>query len=91
MTVKIPSVPHYAVIVQSTSQVWHEGDERSRTHPGHGYPAGYETIHKIEYEAFENIEDVARWVANPRNAAKNYTIINATPMRAETKIVVNVK
>ena len=25
----------------------HEGDERSRTHPGHGYPAYTETVHEF--------------------------------------------
>lgn len=44
----VPSEPHFAVIYKSES-VYIEGDERSRTNPGHGYPARTET-----YESFEH-------------------------------------
>lgn len=88
MPVKIPTTTHYAIIIQTTTQTWHEGDQRSRDFPGHGYPAGYETHHNIDYEVFQTVAEVEQWVSNPRNAAKNYTIISATPMKAETKIVV---
>lgn len=45
----IPQEPHYAVLVYNTSSIYVEGDERSRTHPGHGYPAHYDT-----YESFKH-------------------------------------
>lgn len=32
-----------------------EGDERSRTHPGHGYPGGYQT--SVTCTAYKNRED----------------------------------
>ena len=35
----------YAFI--ETDSIYHEVDERSRTHPGHGYPAHTETVTKI--------------------------------------------
>jgi hypothetical protein len=44
-----PSEQHYAVILFKTRSVYHEGDERSRTHPGHGYPAHTETFDNFEY------------------------------------------
>lgn len=34
-------------IVIEKSTVYHEGDERSRTHPGHGYPAYSEEVDRI--------------------------------------------
>ena len=40
----VPKSHHYAIIVYDSKSVHHEGDERSRTNPGHGYPAYTETI-----------------------------------------------
>lgn len=44
----------YIITIDKT--IHHEGDERSRTHPGHGYPAWVEVIptHTIynDYELF---------------------------------------
>jgi hypothetical protein len=41
----IPKEPHYAILRFGT--IYIEADERSKTHPGHGYPASTET--KIDY------------------------------------------
>jgi hypothetical protein len=38
---------HLAIIEFGT--IYHEGDERSRTNPGHGYPAYTETTSKYIY------------------------------------------
>ena len=43
-----PSEPHWVIL--TTSSTYIEGDERSRTNPGHGYPA--HTITSINYEIF---------------------------------------
>jgi hypothetical protein len=43
----IPNEPHYAIL--ETVTVTTPGDERSRTHPGHGYPASRDTY--ITYSA----------------------------------------
>lgn len=45
----VPAGPHFAVILYGTRRIHHEGDERSRTCPGHGYPAHTETIDNIEH------------------------------------------
>lgn len=50
---KIPAGEHWAIIEDSS--VSHEGDERSRTNPGHGYPAY--TEHIVTYTAFTNKEE----------------------------------
>lgn len=44
----IPNTPHWAII--STTSVSIPGDERSRTNPGHGYPASTESF--ITYHVF---------------------------------------
>ncbi len=38
----------YCLIIFSTVSVYIPGDERSRSHPGHGYPGGMEYIPKRE-------------------------------------------
>lgn len=53
----VPKGPHYAIIVFKTSSVYVEGDERSRTHPGHGYPGGTETFESNEYYPFDSRAD----------------------------------
>jgi hypothetical protein len=42
----IPDGPHYLILKFSSISI--PGDERSRTHPGHGYPARSETVVKAE-------------------------------------------
>lgn len=53
---KFPMSTHYAIMTFSTRSIHHEGDERSRTHPGHGYPEYTETIHETKYHAFPDKE-----------------------------------
>ena len=44
----LTSGEHWAIITEATMFI--PGDERSRTHPGHGYPESIE--HYITYESF---------------------------------------
>ncbi len=44
----VPRVEHWAII--RGSSVFIEGDESSRTNPGHGYPAENKPV--VEYEAY---------------------------------------
>ena len=53
----IPSMPHFVIVTTSQQTIHHEGDQRSRTNPGHGYPAYDETINNLEMEiTFDQIE-----------------------------------
>jgi hypothetical protein len=45
----VPRGPHLAVFVYKTATIHVPGDERSRTHPGHGYPAHVETVANFEH------------------------------------------
>lgn len=49
----MPEGPHYAII--SFSSIYIPGDERSRTNPGHGYPAHNQPT--VQYQAFDNREE----------------------------------
>ncbi len=44
----IPKIPHYALFVNDSVHI--PGDERSRTNPGHGYPAEDRVF--LSYEAY---------------------------------------
>lgn len=55
--VKSPSdMPKSGYMIQffETTNIHHEGDERSRTHPGHGYPEYTETIQIVRQFATED-------------------------------------
>ncbi len=45
----VPKDHHYAILVYKTQSVFIPGDERSRTHPGHGYPEHTETFGTFEH------------------------------------------
>lgn len=82
---------HYAVIITSTEQVWHEGDQRSRDAPGHGYPAGYETHTTITYMPFATTDEVERWVQSHKNDRRPHRLIKAQPMKVTTTICVSIE
>ena len=50
----VPKTPHFAIVVFSSVHV--DGDERSRTNPGHGYPA-----HDISTAEYRYTMDRAEW------------------------------
>lgn len=87
---EVPKIQHYAIMEFSTYTV--PGDERSRTHPGHGYPAHTEST--CEYIMFE---DRAEWEKEVKRReaslgfSKNYVAIQVIPATIQTEIVVNVK
>ncbi len=61
---EVPKGAHYAILVFKTSSIHHEGDERSRQCPGHGYPAYTETVENTEYYAFPITPDGrSKWEA----------------------------
>ena len=49
-----PNGEHWAII--TTSSVFVPGDERSRSHPGHGYPDSYENT--ASYSWYKTEEDM---------------------------------
>lgn len=74
----------YAVIHFET--VYHEGDERSRTHPGHGYPAYSEDIQKIT--TFKTEEDLKTWIT--KNTNKKFTAIRYEELSVKTTLEVKI-
>ena len=81
------STEYFAVIFDK--EVHHQGDERSRTHPGHGYPAYTENIPSIQ--EFLSQEDLLAWVKHEESLTygkKTYRIIRCSPVTITTTIQV---
>lgn len=75
----------YAVIY--AKQVHHEGDERSRTNPGHGYPAyteNFETIKK-----FDTQEQLKTWIKN--TSESKFEVIEYQELTFQKEVVINFK
>jgi len=78
-----PQDEKYAAIITHT--IHHPGDERSRTNPGHGYPAYDETVENLH--KFKSKQDMLDWV-EARYDSK-YTLIKYTELRVTTKIEIS--
>ena len=79
------SKPHWALI--TSVSVHHEGDERSRTNPGHGYPA-HSTQHS-EYIPFATEAELLDAINRIRYS--NYQIIKAEPLEIQVKTTIKSK
>lgn len=80
-----PKLKHYAIIKFTSRSVYHPGDERSRTHPGHGYPDHMEEIKSIDYIPCNSSDEVASWIER-HGKSSTYKVIEATPMSVTTAI-----
>lgn len=83
----IPKEPHYAILVPKSTYI--PGDERSRTHPGHGYPES--TEQSWDYIVFPDRESWAEEVKQRLGSVfgkKDFVAISATPAKISTTIQV---
>jgi hypothetical protein len=78
----------YAAIIQDSYHV--EGDERSRTNPGHGYPAHSVSYTKIE--KFDSEAELKRWVQQQAKSvySPKYQIVRCTPVQVTTEVKINI-
>jgi hypothetical protein len=87
---KMPKVPHWAIVGYETQ--YHEGDERSRTNPGHGY--GAHTTQHCTYKAFlkqEDWEAEVKELASPKyGSPKPFMAMYVVPAQITTTVNVNV-
>lgn len=75
-----------------TESVTIPGDERSRTHPGHGYPE-----HTQEYRVFKEFKDEAefrKWVQSEMDrrygTARKFQAFRCTPLAITTELKINI-
>ena len=80
---EIMAAPHWAIIKIQTT--YHEGDERSRTNPGHGYPA--HSTSAMVYQPYETEEEVLdKIISMQKQDYVRCTVIKAAPLTIETKV-----
>ena len=88
----IPTETHWVIITDDSFTVHHEGDERSRTNPGHGYPASTETVSRINYQVFPyaNEADWRKLIDHLTKTNKKFKAFKVYPavVTVETKIEV---
>ncbi len=69
-----------------------EGDERSRTRPGHGYSDG--TTYYDTFYGFTSEQEMLKWVFTEEKSAygkKTYQIVKCTPMEVSVEVKVSVQ
>lgn len=76
----------YIAITKDT--VYHEGDQRSRDCPGHGYPAYTESVDKIT--RFKTEDELRYWILQQDKYAR-YEIFSCNPVTVTTNISVSIK
>jgi hypothetical protein len=83
-----PSGELFAILTPKSVHV--PGDERSRTNPGHGYPA--HTEQSWEIEIFESEEkwkaEIVRLEAQKGFMRKEYKAVRMTPAKISTEVTV---
>lgn len=83
----IPETPHFAIITFSTHYT--PGDERSRTNPGHGYPASWDTV--TNYQPFTDQAQFERECEALAKRQEKFHALKVTPLKVETKTTVTIK
>jgi len=80
----------YLLITEVTVHI--DGDERSRTHPGHGYPARdehYQSVEKFEdHEIDKLIEKLKK--LEPSRQRQKFTVYKATESKIEFNLQVKI-
>lgn len=85
----IPEGEHWIALRNQSVHI--PGDERSRTHPGHGYPA--HTDNYLSMIVFENKEAMEEWVRKEeeqRYQAYPYKILFMRTPQVTTRIEVSI-
>ena len=75
----ITSKHHFLLLIFKTQTHHIDGDERSRSNPGHGYPAHDEVITATEIYAFEDQQDLEAKLVNlyeEKRDRKDIVVIN---------------
>lgn len=73
----------YLVIVEDKTVIHHEGDERSKNYPWHGYPAYTETINGYKIYEFTDKAELEGWIS--RNSKLKFVIKYCSHVTYETR------
>lgn len=86
-----PNDAHFAIL--EFDSIYIEGDERSRTHPGHGYPASTEKIVRYyRYNTEEAWKKAIEERANPKfgSPKDNFLPCRITPAKVTKSVHVSI-
>ncbi len=81
----IPLGEHFAVVEFTSVTI--PGDERSRTHPGHGYPEHTDTY--CYYHIFPSKVELANWIL--KHADTKYVVLLAHTMQVDKTVTIDIK
>lgn len=87
----VPKGHHYAVLIYKSDSVYIPGDERSRTNPGHGYPARNETFESFEHYVTEDKVEWEDFVKSLHYINKNNFIFFEVPKLGSLEVNVSIK
>lgn len=87
----VPDKEHWVIV--KTNGVYIPGDERSRTNPGHGYPARTENF--LSYEVYlteEKLLEAIEELEKPRYGGNRtaYKVLKVTPVKVKTEMKISV-
>jgi len=82
----IPETPHYVILTGSSIHI--PGDERSRTNPGHGYPAS--TEYHINYQIYDKKEDWEEQIRILTDRRESFKAGVMTPVKITTMVNVDI-
>lgn len=88
MKTQIDTTKPYFALIYSDS-IWIEGDERSRTAPGHGYPAHSKDV--THFEPYATESELLEAVKRERRINPNKTIqaVRIAPFRINTETTIS--
>lgn len=76
-------------LIVTSDTIHHEGDERSRTHPGHGYPAYSEEVDRIQ--RFTDYKEFLYKVEQLLLNKKKYSAYEAKPLIAKLNFTMEIE
>jgi hypothetical protein len=90
-TEDVPNVEHWVIL--KNDGVYVPGDERSRTNPGHGYPAS--THNYLDYHVYLTEEKLLKAIEEletPQYGGNRtaYRVIKVTPMAVKKQVNISV-
>jgi len=87
----VPLGQHWAVLIYKSSSVYVPGDERSRTNPGHGYPAHTETYESFEHYVATSKSEWEEFVMALFKSGENNFVFFEVPVVGTLEVSVAIK
>lgn len=77
----------YLIVREDT--IHHEGDERSRTHPGHGYPAYSEVVSRVsEYRDLVSLQQQVEYLLS---RGYKFKVYEAKELKITQKVSIGIE